>query len=125
MSGSRASIARAKPDFVGRRSLARQDVVGAGRKQLVGLRTDDPAEVLDEGAQIVADPRQAVPMRMLGHVTSSYWSATCGRSIALGMLANGRSRTGQRIHVTTPKGFTTATIGEPVFYDPAGERIHA
>jgi len=41
------------------------------------------------------------------------------------MLANGRSRTGQRIHVTTPKGFTTATIGEPVFYDPAGERIHA
>jgi sarcosine oxidase subunit alpha len=123
--GLSGMIARAKPDFVGRRSLARRDVVGAGRKQLVGLLTDHPGEVLDEGAQIVADPRQAIPMRMLGHVTSSYWSDTCGRSIALAMLANGRSRRGQRVHVTTPHGFTTAIVGEPVFYDPAGERIHA
>ncbi|MET0743510.1 MAG: sarcosine oxidase subunit alpha family protein, partial [Microvirga sp.] len=80
-------VARAKPDFVGRRSLARQDVVGAGRKQLVGLLTDDPAEVLDVGAQIVMDPHQAIPMRMVGHVTSSYWSSNCNCSIALALLS--------------------------------------
>ena len=54
-------IAKAKPDFVGRRSLARPDVV-ARRAQAARRPPDatDPAEVLDEGAQIVADPRQAV-----------------------------------------------------------------
>jgi sarcosine oxidase subunit alpha len=118
-------IAKAKPDFVGKRSLSRPDIVGAGRKQLVGLAADDPGEVLDEGAQIVMDPHQAIPMRMVGHVTSSYWSANCGRSIALALVAGGRSRMGTRVHVTTPKGFTTAKICEPVFFDPAGERINA
>jgi sarcosine oxidase, subunit alpha len=118
-------IAKTKPDFVGKRSLSRPDIVGSGRKQLVGLVTDDPNEVLDEGAQIVMDPNQAIPMRMVGHVTSSYWSANCGRSIALALLAGGRSRMGTRVYVTTPKGFTTARICEPVFFDPAGERINA
>jgi sarcosine oxidase subunit alpha len=118
-------IAKAKPDFVGKRSLARADIVGAGRKQLVGLVTDNPNEVLDEGAQIVADPNQAIPMRMLGHVTSSYWSANCGCSIALALVAGGRGRIGSRLHVTTPAGFTTVRVCEPVFFDLKGERVHA
>ena len=41
-----------KRDFVGMRSLARPDMVRAGRKQLVGLLTEDPALVLEEGAQV-------------------------------------------------------------------------
>ncbi len=53
------AIGKAKPDFVGKRSLARPDLVAKNRKQLVGLLTDDPAVVLDEGAQIVADPEPA------------------------------------------------------------------
>jgi sarcosine oxidase subunit alpha len=118
-------IAKTKGDFVGKRSLARPDLVGAGRKQLVGLVTEDPNEVLDEGAQIVADPNQTIPMRMIGHVTSSYWSANCGRSIALALVAGGRARMGQRLHVTIPKGFTSAKVCEPVFFDPKGERVHA
>ena len=52
------AIGKAKPDFVGKRSLARPDIVAEGRKQLVGLLTDDPKVVLTEGAQIVADPSQ-------------------------------------------------------------------
>ena len=65
-------VGKKKPDFVGKRSLSRPDMVAAGRKQLVGLRTVDPTVVLDEGAQIVADPAHPVPMPMIGHVTSSY-----------------------------------------------------
>ncbi len=42
-------------DFIGKRSLARSDTARGDRKQLVGLLTDDPAEVLPEGGQIVAD----------------------------------------------------------------------
>ena len=53
------AIGKAKPDFVGKRSLTRPDMVSKGRKQLVGLLTDDPKAVLQEGAQIVADPRAA------------------------------------------------------------------
>jgi sarcosine oxidase subunit alpha len=64
-------------------------------------------------------------MRMLGHVTSSYWSSNCERSIALALVAGGRARTGQRLHVTTPAGFTTARVSEPVFFDAKGARVYA
>ncbi|ACL58308.1 sarcosine oxidase subunit alpha family protein [Methylobacterium nodulans] len=123
--GLAGMIAKAKKDFVGKRSLARPDVVASGRKQLVGLVTDDPTLVLDEGAQIVADPNQPVPMRMLGHVTSSYWSPNCNRSIALALVAGGRELLGRHLYATTPTGFSRVVVREPVFFDIQGERINA
>ncbi|GLK57265.1 sarcosine oxidase subunit alpha [Methylopila capsulata] len=123
--GLAGMIAKAKKDFVGKRSLARPDVVAAGRKQLVGLATETAALVLDEGAQIVADPGEPIPMTMLGHVTSSYFSANCGRSIALALVADGRALMGRTLHVTTPAGFAAATVCDPVFFDSEGGRIHA
>ena len=122
--GLSGTIAMGKSDFVGKRSLARRDLLAADRKQLVGILTEAPALVLDEGAQAVEDPHQPVPMRMLGHVTSSYWSETCGRSIALALVAGGRARHGQTLHVTTAEGFAAARVSEPVFFDPAGKRAH-
>jgi sarcosine oxidase subunit alpha len=118
-------VGRGKRDFVGKRSLARPDLVAAGRKKLVGLLTEKPREVLDEGAQIVADTSQPVPMRMLGHVTSSYWSECLGRSIALAVVADGRQRRGQTLFVTTASGFAAAKVVDPVFIDPSGVRLHA
>jgi sarcosine oxidase subunit alpha len=122
--GLSGMIAKAKPDFVGKRSLARPDLIAPGRKQLVGLLTSDPKLVLDEGAQIVGDPSQPIPMRMLGHVTSSYWSSNCDRSIALALVADGRSLIGQTLHATTPAGFADVKVGAPIFFDPKGERVH-
>jgi sarcosine oxidase subunit alpha len=122
--GLSGMIAKAKPDFVGKRSLARPDLIANGRKQLVGLLTDNPKLVLDEGAQVVADPSQPIPMRMLGHVTSSYWSANCERSIALALVADGRNLIGRKLHVTTPTGFASVEVGAPVFFDAKGERVH-
>ncbi len=72
------AIGKKKEDFVGMRSLARPDLVAEGRKQLVGLMPKHPKTVLEEGAQIVMTPDQNVPMDMVGHVTSSYWSETLG-----------------------------------------------
>jgi sarcosine oxidase subunit alpha len=118
-------IGKGKADFVGLRSLARADLVAPGRKQLVGLRSEDASTVLEEGAQILADPRQPLPMRSLGHVTSSYWSANCGRPIALALLAGGRARIGQRLSATTPAGFVEVGVCDPVFVDGAGARVHA
>ena len=119
------AIGKKKPDFVGKRSLARPDIVAAGRKHLVGLLTEDPSVVLEEGAQIVADPDQPVPMTMLGHVTSSYWSAALGRSIAMALVAGGQQRMGETLHVPMPDGTIRATVTGTVFFDPAGERLDA
>jgi sarcosine oxidase subunit alpha len=113
-------------DFLGRRSLARSDTARADRKHLVGLLTDDPKEVLPEGAQVVADAKVPPPTPMLGHVTSSYRSACVGRSIALAMVANGRNRLGDKVEVPLADGrVIPATIAKPVFIDPEGARQNA
>ncbi|MBN8942766.1 MAG: sarcosine oxidase subunit alpha family protein [Rhizobiales bacterium] len=119
------AIGKAKKDFVGKRSLARPAMLRDDRKQLVGLRTIDPKTVLEEGAQIVADPAQPIPMTMIGHVTSSYWSAALDRSIALALVRGGRARIGQRLSVPMPDGPITVEVVEPVFYDAKGERLDA
>jgi len=121
--GLAGMIARSKKDFVGKRGLRRPDLVAAGRKQLVGLLTEDPQAVLEEGAQIVADPAQTVPMRMIGHVTSSYRSATLGRSIALALVEGGRGRIGSTLQVPMPDRTLAVTLVDPVFYDPQGDRL--
>ena len=119
------AIGKAKKDFVGKRSLARPAMMASDRKQLVGLLTVDPKTVLEEGAQIVADPNQPIPMTMLGHVTSSYWSTTLDRSIALALVRGGRARIGERLSVPMPIGPITVELVEPIFYDPKGARLDA
>jgi sarcosine oxidase subunit alpha len=119
------AIGKAKKDFVGKRSLARPAMMASDRKQLVGLLTVDPKTVLEEGAQIVADPAQPIPMTMLGHVTSSYWSTTLDRSIALALVRGGRARIGERLSVPMPDGPITVELVEPIFYDPKGARLDA
>ena len=118
------AVGKKKTDFVGIRGLRRPDLVADGRKQLVGLKTVDPAVVLDEGAQIVEDPEQAVPMTMIGHVTSSYWSHNCGRSIALALVKDGRSRMGQKLFVPMPDGPIEVEVTGTVFIDERGERLN-
>ena len=76
-------------DFLGKRSLDRADTTREARKQLVGLLTDNPEDVPPEGGQIVETVTE-LPMRMIGHVTSSYFSANLGRSIALALVEGGR-----------------------------------
>ena len=94
------------------------------RKQFVGLLTEYPNEVLEEGAQIVADPAQAVPMTMIGHVTSSYWSATLGRSIAMAVVQGGRARIGNTLFIPMPGKTVRVKVSETVFYDQEGARLN-
>ena len=113
-------------DFIGRRSLARSDCLRAGRKQLVGLLTEQPEQILPEGAQLVDDADVAKPVPMIGHVTSSYFSDCLQRSIALAVVKGGRQRTGDTVQAPLADGSVVeATIVSPVFYDPDGERQHA
>ncbi|EXL09625.1 sarcosine oxidase subunit alpha [Aquamicrobium defluvii] len=118
------AVGKKKADFVGIRGLKRPDLVAEGRRQLVGLRTRDPDVVLEEGAQIVADPKQPVPMKMIGHVTSSYWSENCGRSIALALVEGGRKRMGETLYVPMPDRTIEVEVTGMVFFDEKGERLN-
>jgi sarcosine oxidase subunit alpha len=118
------AIGKAKPDFVGKRSLARAAMADPGRKQLVGLLTVAPDVVLEEGAQIALDRDQAPPTRTIGHVTSSYFSASLGRSIALAMVSGGRARTGETLYSPGPGGDTPVMVVSPVFHDADGGRVN-
>jgi sarcosine oxidase subunit alpha len=118
------AIGKAKPDFVGKRSLQRDSMRAADRKHLVGLKVLTSNVPLEEGAQIVATRGQNVPMKLIGHVTSSYYSAVLGRPIALALVAGGRSRMGNRLFVPMPGGEIEVEVTSPVFYDEKGERLN-
>jgi sarcosine oxidase, subunit alpha len=81
--------------------------------------------VLEEGAQIVESPNQPIPMTMIGHVTSSYWSANCGRSIAMALVAGGKEKMGQTLYVPMPDRTIEVEICDAVFFDKEGGRINA
>jgi sarcosine oxidase subunit alpha len=118
------AVGKKKTDFVGIRGMMRPDLVAPGRKQLVGLKTKDPKTVLEEGAQVVADPNQKVPMTMIGHVTSSYWSENCGRGIALALVAGGRERIGQTLYLPMADRTIEVEVTGTVFFDEQGERLN-
>jgi sarcosine oxidase, subunit alpha len=118
------AVGRNKPDFVGKRSLARPAMSASDRKQLVGLFTADPRIVLEEGTQVTQAPGQRLPLRPIGHVTSSYHSAILDRSIALALVAGGRARMGQTLSASTAHGEVPVRVTSPVFYDPDGTRLN-
>jgi sarcosine oxidase subunit alpha len=118
------AIGKTKKDFVGKRSLARPDMLVDNRKQLVGLLTDDPVIALEEGAQVTESASPPIGSSALGHVTSSYMSEAVGRPIALALVAAGRSRIGTKLHVPMPGGAVPVTVVGPVFYDKAGARLN-
>ena len=117
-------VSKKKPDFIGKRGLARSGLQGSDRKQLVGLLTEDPMLVLEEGAQITATEGGLPPVPMLGHVTSSYMSPTLGRSIALALVRSGRERMGSRLYVPMPDRAIPVQVADPVFFDREGRRLH-
>ncbi len=117
-------VSRKKADFIGKRSLSRSFVAGAGRRQLVGLLTEDPAEVLPPGANVAGELRPKPPMPIAGNVTSSTFSPTLGRSIALALVKDGRSLIGQKVALPLAGKVVRAEVVRPLFYDPEGERLH-
>ena len=116
-------ILSSKKDFLGRRSLRRSAMLDPSRKRLVGLKTEDPEAVVPEGAQILPSPPSGPPETMIGHVTSSYWSATLRRSIALALVTGGRERESHTVHIPLEHGTLRAEICDPRFYDPEGIRL--
>ncbi|MFQ5439607.1 MAG: aminomethyltransferase family protein, partial [Paracoccaceae bacterium] len=118
------AISKKKADYLGKRAQQRTHMVDPERKQLVGLLTENPADVLPDCAHAVEGPKLANGMEnMIGHVTSSYHSPTLGRSIAMALVRGGSNRMGETLTFPLPGGkVMRARVVDPVFLDPEGER---
>lgn len=117
-------VSKKKTDFIGKRSLEQAHLKAPNRKQLVGLYTENPEEVLPDGAHAVAEVKDKPPMKTIGHVTSSYLSPTLGRSIAMALIENGRARMGEVLSFPLDGKVVRATVVDPVFYDKEGARLN-
>ena len=114
-----------KDDFFGKRSLACQDLARQGRKQLVGLYTQNPNLTLPEGTHLIEDKKVSKGTQALGHITSSYHSPTLDRSIAMALLKDGFKRKGSTVFAITDKGCVPVSVRSHVFFDPKGARMRA
>jgi len=113
-----------KDDFIGKRSLFRSHNLESGRKEFVGIQSTSDC-TLPIGAHLIDTEHPEFPVATQGYVTSSCYSPTLGKSIALGLLRNGFSRTNQNIYVYDQGKIYDAEIVSPIFYDPTGERLNA
>ena len=100
------AVGKKKTDFVGIRGLMRPDLVADG-PQAAGRPEDQGPEdrCWKRARRSSPIPKQPIPMKMIGHVTSSYWSENCGRSHRAGA---GRRRPrrawAQTLYVPMPDG---------------------
>jgi sarcosine oxidase subunit alpha len=118
------AVSKKKDDFLGKRAHERADLTRPSRKQLVGLATEEPKEVLPDGAHAVAEVKpDGQKMRTIGHVTSSYFSPALDRSIAMALIEGGAGRMGETLSFPLEGGkVMKATVVDPVFYDKEGAR---
>jgi len=111
-----------KTDYLGKRALAIRRSSAKARRELVGLLTQDPNRLVVEGAPLTpGGARQASE----GFVSASVYSVVNRRSIALALLANGRSRIGETVFVRMKDEVVPAEVTAPCFYDPRGEKLRS
>jgi sarcosine oxidase subunit alpha len=118
--GFARALDKKKANFVGRRSLLRPAARDPERLQLVALASGDASTPLPMGAQIAAG---SPPTRSEGYVTSSYMSPSLGAPVALGLLARGAERLGERVRVHHLGTTLEAVVVKAPFIDPAGARL--
>jgi sarcosine oxidase, subunit alpha len=117
------AISKKKPDFLGKRGQERTHLADPNRWKLVGLETLD-GSVIPDGAYAVAPGNNPNGQRNTeGRVTSTYYSPTLKRGIAMGLVKNGPERIGQTVEFPKVGGVSVmARIVDPVFYDKDGEK---
>ncbi len=117
------AISKKKDDYLGKRAQARSHMTDPDRWKLVGLETTD-GSVLPDGAYARGSGTNENGQKtVIGRVTSTYYSPTLDKGIAMGLVLNGPDRMGEVINFPALDGSATpARIVSPVFYDPEGEK---
>ncbi|MCV0395529.1 MAG: (2Fe-2S)-binding protein [Rhizobiaceae bacterium] len=120
--GVRGPRDRRAGEYVGKRSLFTDDAMRDDRQQLVGLSVEGETP-LPTGAHAV--DRIEGRRRSIGFVTSSYWSPTLGRPIALALIRRGLGRIGETIELVHLGRPLKASVTPPCALDPEGARLNA
>ncbi len=117
------AISKKKEDYLGKRAQERSFMVSPDRWKLVGLETLD-GSVIPDGAYAVGEGVNANGQRnTVGRVTSTYYSPTLGRGIAMGLIHNGPNRMGEIVEFPKVDGtIIKAKIVDQVFYDKEGAK---
>ena len=117
------AISKKKADYLGKRGQERSFLASSDRPRLVGFETLD-GTVIPDGAYIIAEGRNANGQRNTqGRVTSTYYSPTLKKGIAMGLIRHGPDRMGEVVEFNTVAGGTVkARIVDPVFYDKDGAK---
>ncbi len=117
------AISKKKTDFLGKRGQERSFLSSPDRWKLVGFETLD-GSVIPDGAYIIADGMNANGQRNTqGRVTSTYYSPTLKRGIAMGLLKHGPTRMDEVVEFNTIAGGTVkARVRDTVFFDKDGEK---
>jgi sarcosine oxidase subunit alpha len=117
------ALSKKKTDYLGKRAQLRSHMADPNRWKLVGLETLD-GSVLPDGAYAIADgTNENGQQNTEGRVTSTYYSPTLKRGIAMGLVHKGPDRMGETVSFTNIGGEPIkAKIVDQVFYDKAGEK---
>ena len=115
-------MSQRKSDFIGKRAVEIRRASGAPRRELVGLLPQDPTEMITEGAPITPDGDRCAAE---GFVSACVWSVVRRRTVALGLLRNGRARIDEWVCVRVKDRIIKARLTPPVFHDPDGERLRS
>ena len=117
------AVSKKKDDFLGKRAQQRSFMDNDNRWQLVGLETLD-GSVLEDGAYAIASGKNANGQKKTqGRITSTYYSPTLKKGIAMGLVHNGPSRVGEVISFTKiGTSPVEAKIVSPIFFDPDGKK---
>ena len=121
-------IGKNKRDFVGKRSLSRSDIIKEDRKQLVGIIPINKTYGIEEGQHIIEEENLLTPIKkpvkMLGHITSSYFSPTLDHCIAMALIKDGNRKIGTRLFVSTSDLNTIPVeVVKPNFIDPKNRKL--
>jgi sarcosine oxidase subunit alpha len=110
-----------KPDFLGKRSLAR--IAKEGPKQrLVGFKMTRPTVVPQEGLQVVRRTKNR-KQESIGHITSSRFSPTLKETIGLCWLPAEMAQENTPFTIRMNGTLEEARVHHGAFYDAKGERL--
>ena len=118
-------LVAARNEAVGSVLAKRPALLEPTRPQLVGLRPVNQQQRLYAGSHFLPQGAANTAQHDVGYVTSVAYSPSLGHWIGLGLLERGPERHGEVLRaVDLLRGhYVVVEICDPVFLDPAGERL--
>ena len=113
-------VSKKKSDFVGMKAMQIRRNNDDTRQHLIGLLPINSSELLPEGAPLISTRKST---RAEGFVSASVRSPTLDRTIALGLLANGRERLDETVYANANGTIIPAIVCKPIFYDSDGRKM--